>query len=151
MVQKIFSFDIKVDKRAKKPIYVVYWVGSHDYHIMDWRGCNYRRIKASGQPRFEDLWSAVAWAQSNRPDSHDGVGEHIGEHVRYDEVGIVIRNNFELREIDEGRYGRPKFGSPKEKADEFHRKLVLLWDDFKSGKVRLNDVLYSTRVSEAGA
>lgn len=45
MVQGIFCFEIAVNFRDKVPKYYVFWTGKHDYHMMDWAGCNFRRVQ----------------------------------------------------------------------------------------------------------
>jgi hypothetical protein len=135
MVKEIFGFDIKIDRRCVRPTFVVFWVGSHDDHLMDWRGCNFRRIKAKiyypncdvlAQPVFHDLWKAVEWATKNRPESAEGIGEHVSDNFRDWELGIVNDNIY----------------ASKEKADRFTRNLAEKWEDLKAGKTNLDRINY---------
>lgn len=115
MVNKIHSFDVKVDRRAKSPKFTVYAVGKPDCHLMDWRGCNFRRIKMPGQPRFSSLIDAVSWAERWMRTNHDrsigGTGSHISDYEDSDALGFVNSN-----------YYRP------EKIHEIDRKIRDNWD-----------------------
>lgn len=64
MVKEIFSYDVVADIRYKTPHYTIYLVGQWDYHLMNWRGCNYRRIKAPNQPKFTKIMDAVSWVEA---------------------------------------------------------------------------------------
>ena len=77
MVQDVFDWEIVGDRRCKTPRYVVYLTGQHDYHMMDWRGCNFRRAKIPNQPAFTSLKEARAWIEENFEslrNSVDGIG-----------------------------------------------------------------------------
>jgi len=107
-------FEIYADTRCKSPRWVAYWLGRDDCHIMDWRGCNFRRIKIKNQPKFDSYWEAHAWASNKLMEREkrgkerikrieenggrtlgyqgftvEGTGTHIGE-----------RNEFDPRQID---------------------------------------------------
>jgi len=63
MVNAIFDYEVVADTRCKRPRYVVYLIGKWDYHLMDWAGCNFRRIKAPNQPKFIKITDAINWAE----------------------------------------------------------------------------------------
>ena len=86
MVKDLFEVDIVADLRCKTPRFYVYFVGKEDYHIMDWAGCNFRRIKAPNQPvkGFISIKEAVFWGRSypiwkEKYPQVDGIGLHLGD------------------------------------------------------------------------
>jgi len=104
MVKDIFSYEILADTRSKTPKYVVYVVGKWDYHMMDWLGCNYRRIKAPNQPIFRLIADAVAWADRwmKEYDKHKVFAPGEGGHV------AAMDNIIEARLVYEsGEYKHP--------------------------------------------
>lgn len=80
MVKEIFSFEVVVDARRKTPHYVVFFVGRDDMHIMDWRGCNFKRCKAPNQPVFTSIVKAIEWAEKNKVRHVDVGGSHVADH-----------------------------------------------------------------------
>ena len=68
MVQGIFTFEIAVNFRDKVPKYYIFWTGKHDWHMMDWAGCNFRRIQypKNSFPTFETATDFAKWYQAGR-------------------------------------------------------------------------------------
>ena len=81
MVKDIFQWEIVGDRRFATPHYLVYYMGQEDNHIMDWAGCNYRRVKGENQPVFTSLKEAAKWAERNYAYKMTipGVGRHVSE------------------------------------------------------------------------
>jgi len=81
MVKEIFQWEIVGDRRFATPHYLVYYMGQHDDHIMDWAGCNHRRVKKPDQPVFTSLKEAAVWAERNYAYKMTlpGVGRHVPE------------------------------------------------------------------------
>jgi len=98
MVKEIFTYEVLADTRSKTPKYVVYVVGKWTYHVMDWAGCNFRRIKAPNQPVFKKIADAVTWAKRWMEDYHKhkvfahGEGSHVAEIDNVIEARLVYES-----------------------------------------------------------
>lgn len=79
------AFEVRLLKRPHK--FFVYWIGRPDYHIMNWRGCNFHWVKAESQPRdgFDTPWDAYLWADKRimlqREDVMREIGPKSGSHL----------------------------------------------------------------------
>ena len=94
MVSEVFNFEIVGDRRCLKPRYVVYVMGQADYHMMDWRGCNFQRCKVPNQPKFNTLKEATEWAVAHFEEFRHQVDGINGSHVsdtddKFDERVLV--------------------------------------------------------------
>jgi len=131
MVKDIFDYHIKIDRRRKQPTFVVYLVGQWDYHMMDWRGLNIRRIKAPNQPIFHKLSDAIKWANKNykKFKTVDGEGEHVSDWEDKDEKGII--DDYTLEHVE-----------------EFDKKINKYWKKVKNGEIGVNEIIRANDNSE---
>lgn len=98
MVKDIFSFKILADTRYKKPSYRIFWVGTADYHIMNWRGCNFHMIEDEDKKVFHNIKEAVEYAKKKYQYKMrmSGVGQHLADSDNYIEARTVYEDGDEL-------------------------------------------------------
>jgi len=112
MVKDIFSFIILADTRYKKPSYRVFWVGTADYHIMDWRGCNFHIIEDEDKKVFHSIKEAVEYAKKKYQYKMrmPGNGQHLADNDNYIEARTVYEAGDEIpNELSEEEWEELKF------------------------------------------
>ena len=95
MVKEIFEFEVVLDFRRNQPTYTVYAVGQWDYHLMDWMGGNYRRIKIRPQPVFHHYADAEAFINDIKRQVKESV-KHAVSKIEVDgrSIGTAYRGRF---------------------------------------------------------
>jgi len=132
VVKKIFSFEVIADMRSKTPKYTVYLVGQWDDHIMDWRGCNFRRVKAPAQPIFTKISDAVNWAKKWLEDHKEnryveGEGQHVSDFPNeYIEITLMYEHD---------RYTHPWSSDTEELSQE-------QWDELRKMAKEIRKKVY---------
>lgn len=91
------TFHIRLLKRPHK--FFIYFQGQPEEHVMDWSGCNFRVVRAEGQPKggFETPWDAWLWAEERplkeiQEEVEGKAGTHLSENKEYYEWQIHYPN-----------------------------------------------------------